>query len=132
MSYVFSTIAIVSCLPLGSSCSLTTSKQWKASHPKHKETKPRHKRSMGMPPVYELQPGPNYATLIKNTCFERQQKYKKLCVCLRKKSDSLMGIRVHQEDDDKVTKKGKELPQSKSTAAIEPYSTMTLETFDRR
>jgi hypothetical protein len=32
----------------------------------------------------------------------------------------------------KVMKNGKELPQSKSTAAIEPYSTMTLETFDRR
>jgi hypothetical protein len=110
---------------------LTASKQWKASHPKHKETKPRHKRSMGMPPVYELQPGPICATLIRNPIFGRQQKYKKLCVW--KSERVLMGIRVHQEeDDDKVMKNGKELPQSKSTAAIEPYSTMTLETFDRR
>jgi hypothetical protein len=38
---------------------LTASKQWKASHPKHKETKPKHKRSMGMLPLYELQPIPN-------------------------------------------------------------------------
>jgi hypothetical protein len=70
------------------------------------------------------------ATLIRKPIFGRQQKYKKLCVW--KSERVLMGIHVHQEDDDKVMENGKELPQSKSTAAIEPYSTMTLETFDRR
>jgi hypothetical protein len=109
---------------IGELCSLTASNKGSLP-PKHKD-ETRHEKGMACHLCINYNPVQNCATLIRNRGLRANKKQETVCL---KNPMILVGIHVHLDDNDKWMKNGKGIAQSRSTAAIESYSTMT---FGRR